>query len=227
MIGLRPSLTHVATGTVNDSAFGVALAGAVDSYALDGGSHASMFFALGGGSAGFEGAFGGTMDLGYRLPVAPDHGPFGRIGLGGRLQGNDLLYFSVFELPRLSLGYQYLHGKTVAEIGARGGAVLAGLYDPGEDGRRKLNGLEWGAFAAAQVEYLRFEVSATRIEARKTLTGEPVDVAQGTLCFVAGRLGACADAMLLHGDAEMRASSGGVRSTTSEYVGLTLGVAGW
>ena len=86
---------------------------------------------LGGGQGGFEGALAGTLDLGYRVPVAEDHGPFGRIGIDGRLQGNDLLYFSMLELPRLTLGWQYLKGKTVLEAGARGGAILAGLYDPG------------------------------------------------------------------------------------------------
>lgn len=225
--GVRASLTNISTGTIKDSAVGVALAGAADSYALDGTTHGSMYFVLGGGEAGFEGALAGTVDVGYRLPIAEDHGPFGRIGFDGRLQGNDLLYFSILELPRVTLGYQYLKGKNVVEIGARGGAVLAGLYDPGEDGRRKLNGFEWGAFVSAQVEFLRLDVSAMRIEARKTLNGTPVDVGRGSLCGVGGKVGICIDAMLFHGDAEMRANDGGIHSTKSTYLGLTLGVAGW
>ncbi len=225
--GLRAAYTSVSTGTVNDSALGVGLAGSADSYALDGTTHGSMYFMLGGGQAGFEGALAGTVDFGYRVPVAEDHGPFGRIGFDGRLQGNDLFYFSVLELPRVSLGYQYLKGKTVAEIGARGGAVLAGLYDPAEDGRRKLNGFEWGAFASAQVDFLRLDVSAMRIEARRTLNGTPVDVGRAQVCAVAGKLGVCVDGMLFHGDAEMRANDGGIHSTTSAHLGLTLGIAGW
>ena len=225
--GVRASLTNVSTGTIKDSAVGVALAGAADTYALDGTTHAAMYFVLGGGEAGFEGALAGTLDFGYRLPVAEDHGPFGRIGFDGRLQGNDLLYFSILELPRVSLGYQYLKGKTVVEIGGRGGAVLAGLYDPGEDGRRKLGGFEWGAFASAQVDFLRLDVSAMRIEARKTLDGTPVDVGRAAICGVGGKVGVCLDGMLFHGNADMRANDGGIHSTTSTYLGLTLGVAGW
>ncbi len=205
----------------------MALAGAADTYALNGTTHGSMYFVLGGGEAGFEGALAGTIDVGYRLPVAEDHGPFGRIGFDGRLQGNDLLYFSILELPRLTLGYQYLKGKNVVEIGARGGAVLTGLYDPGEDGRRKLGGFEWGAFVAAQADFLRLDVSAMRIEARKTLNGTPVDVGRASLCGVGGVFGICVDGMVFHGDAEMRANDGGIHGTTSSYLGLTIGVAGW
>lgn len=225
--GVRASLTNVSTGTVKDSALGVALAGAADTYALDGTTHGSMYFVLGGGEAGFEGALAGTIDVGYRLPVAEDHGPFGRIGFDGRLQGNDLLYFSILELPRVTLGYQYLKGKNVVEIGGRGGAVLAGLYDPAEDGRRKLNGFEWGAFVSAQVDFLRADASAMRIEARRTLNGTPVDVGRASLCGVGGKVGVCVDAMLFRGDADMRANDGGVHSTTSTALGLTIGVAGW
>jgi hypothetical protein len=225
--GVRASLTSVSTGTIKDSAVGVALAGAVDTYALDGTTHGAMYFVLGGGEAGFEGALAGTIDVGYRLPVAEDHGPFGRIGFDGRLQGNDLLYFSILELPRVTLGYQYLKAKNVVEIGGRGGAVLAGLYDPGEDGRRKLNGFEWGAFVSAQVDFLRLDVSAMRIEARKTLNGTPVDVGRASFCGVGGKVGVCVDGMLFHGDADMRANDGGIHSTTSTYLGLTVGVAGW
>lgn len=225
--GIRVSATHVSTGTVNDTAVGVAFAGAADTYALDGTTHGSMSFVLGGGQAGFEGALGGTIDIGYRLPVSDDHGPFGRIGFDGRLQGNDLLYFSLLELPRVTLGYQYLKGKTVLEGGARGGAILAGLYDPAEDGRRKLNGFEWGGFVSAQVDFLRFDVSMMRIEARKTLNGTPVDVARAQLCGVGGKVGICLDGTFFRGDADMRANAGGIHGTTSQYVGLTLGVAGW
>jgi len=112
--GIRGSFTNVAVaGRRGDSAISVALAGAVDIDALDGTTHGAMYFVLGGGQAGFEGARAGTVDFGYRLPVAEDHGPFGRIGFDGRLQGNDLYYFSILELPRGSVGYQYLKGKTI------------------------------------------------------------------------------------------------------------------
>jgi hypothetical protein len=226
--GVRASVTHVNTGVVNDSTIGVGFAGAADAYALDGTTHGATYFMLGGGEGGFEGALAGTIDIGYRVPISEDHGPFGRIGFDGRLQGNDLLYFSLLELPRLTLGWQYLHGKTVLEGGARGGAVLTGLYDPASDGRRKLNGFEWGGFVSAQADFIRVDASFMRIEARKTLNGTPVDVGRAELCVVGGAVGLCVDGMLFRGDAELRASAPGtIHSTSSQYVGLTLGLAGW
>jgi hypothetical protein len=225
--GVRVSTTRVNTGTVHDSTIGLGFAGAAETYAFDGTTHGAGYFMLGGGEGGFEGALAGTVDLGYRVPIAEDHGPFGRIGFDGRIQGNDLLYFSMLELPRLTLGYQYLRGKTVVEIGGRGGVILAGLYDPAEDGRRKLNGFEWGAFASTQVEFLRADVSVMRIEAKRTLDGTPVDVGRAQLCAVADKVGACLDGMLFHGNADMRANAGGIHTTTSQYIGFTLGIAGW
>jgi hypothetical protein len=225
--GVRGSFTNVDTGTVKDTTVGVGFAGAAETYALDGTTHGSGYFMLGGGQGGFEGALAGTIDIGYRIPIADDHGPFGRIGFDGRLQGNDLLYFSMLELPRLTVGWQYLKGTTVFEAGARGGAILAGLYDPAEDGRRKLNGFEWGGFVSGQFAFLRFDASFMRIEARKTLNGTPVDVGRAQLCGVGGKVGVCLDGMLFRGDAEMRANAGGIHSTSSQYVGLTLGVTGW
>lgn len=225
--GARVAVTRVDTGTVKDSTLGVGFAGSADAYALDGTTHGSSYFMLGGGEGGFEGALAGTIDIGYRIPVSEDHGPFGRIGFDGRLQGNDLLYFSLLELPRLTVGYQYIKGKTVIEGGARGGAVLTGLYDPAEAGRRKLNGFEWGGFVSAQVDFMRLEASFMRIEARKTLDGTPVDVGRAQLCAVGGSLGACVDGMLFHGNAEMRANNSEIHSTTAQYIGLTIGIAGW
>ena len=227
MTGLRAAFTNIDTGTVKDTAVGVGFAGAADGYALDGTTHGATYFMLGGGQAGFEGALAGTIDIGYRVPVAEDHGPFGRIGFDGRLQGNDLLYFSMLELPRVTVGWQYLHGKTVVEGGARGGAILAGLYNPAEDGRRKLNGFEWGGFASAQIDWLKLDASFMRIEARKTLDGTPVDVGRAQICGVGGKVGVCLDGMLFRGHADMRANDGGIHNTTAQYVGLTIGWAGW
>ena len=212
--GARVAVTRVDTGTVKDSTLGIGFAGSADAYALDGTTHGSSYFMLGGGEGGFEGALAGTIDIGYWHAFDDVHGPFVRIGFDGRLQGNDLLYFSMLELPRLTLGYQYLKNKTVIEGGARGGAVLAGLYDPGEAGRRALNGFEWGGFVAAQFDFVRVDASAMRIEAKNTLNGTPVDVGRAQLCIVGGKVGGCLDAMLFRGDAEMRAENSAIRAGT-------------
>jgi len=228
VLGVRGSITHVAAGPGSDTAASLAVAASVESYALDGTTHGSMMFALGGGSAGLEGALAGTIDVGYRIDVTPKHGPFGRIGFDGRLQGNDLLFFSLLELPRLTLGWQYLDGKTVLEGGARGGAIITGRYKPGEEGRRSLSrSLEWGGFVAAQHDFLRLDLSAMRIEARGTLNETPVLVARAQVCGLASRVGVCLDATMLKGDADMGPAAGGIREATSTFVGLTFGVAAW
>ena len=225
--GVRFAVTHVNAGPVNETTIGAGFAGAAETYALDGTTHGSGYFMLGGGQGGFEGALASSVDIGYRIPVAEEHGPFGRIGIDGRLQGNDLLYFSMLELPRLSLGWQYLKGNTVLEGGARGGAILAGLYDPGDAGRRKLSGFEWGGFVSGQVAFLRGDASFMRIETPNTLNGTPVDVARGQICGVGGKLGVCLDGMFFRGDAEMRAEASAIRTATSRYVGLTIGITGF
>ena len=66
-----------------------------------------------------------------------------------------------------------------------------------------------------------------RIEARRTGDGSPVDVGRAQLCGVAGAVGICLDAMLLHGDADLGPLAGGTHAATTSYAGLTLGVAKW
>jgi hypothetical protein len=226
--GIRGSLTHVQTPLQSSDNVGASFAGAADSYALDGTTHGAMSFVLGGGSAGFEGALAGTVDVGYRLPVSDTTGPFGRAGFDGRLQGNDEYYFSMLELPRLSLGWQFLHEKIVFEAGAHGGPILTGRYNPGAEGYRRLSGsFEGGLFVSMQMDFLRLDMNAMRIEARKTGTGRPVDVAKGTLCGLAGKVGICVDAMLMRGDADMGLGGGGVQTAMSTYAGMTVGLADW
>lgn len=229
LTGVRFSATRIATSagqTTNN--VGLGFAGGVDTYALDGGARGSMSWVLGGGDAGFEGMLAGTVDIGYRLDVTERQGPFGRAGFDGRMQGNDRLYFSTLELPRLTLGWQYLDGKTAIEAGIRGGPILAGRYNPGDEGYRRLSGsFEYGAFASATVSILKMEATAMRIDAKDTGTGRPVDVARGSFCAIAGKVGICGDLMAIRGDANMGPSGGGVQVATAGYAGVSIGVASW
>lgn len=228
IVGAKFQGTSVAAGPATDTAFGAAIAGTVDSYALDGTTHGWMQFAIGGGEAGFDGALAGTIDVGYRVDVSEKHGPFGRVGFDGRIQGNDLLFFSHLEIPRLTLGYQYLDGKTVLEAGLRGGPIITGRLKPGVEGRRSLSrALEWGGFVAAQYDLVRADVSFMRAEARQTLNETPVDIGQAKLCLMGSKFGGCFDGMIFRGDADMGPAYGGIRSTTSMFLGVTIGVVGW
>jgi hypothetical protein len=224
--GVRASMTRIATPGATSSSLGLAVAGGVESYALDGTTHGALQFALGGGEAGFEGMLAGQVDLGYRIDVTDNQGPFGRAGFDGRMQGNDKLYFSSLELPRLTLGWQYLSGRMVVEAGARGGPILAGRYNPGDEGYRRLSGsLEYGGFASVQLDFVRVDLTAMRIDARNTGNGRPVDVGRGSLCALAGKVGICADIMVLRGEADMGPNAGGIQTAMSSYAGITLGVA--
>lgn len=226
VMGVRASATRVGAFASSSQSLGLAFAGSADTYALDGTTHGSMSWVLGGGEAGFEGMLAGTIDVGYRLDVTERQGPFGRAGFEGRMQGNDKLYFSMLELPRLSLGWQYADGRTVVEAGGRAGPVLTGRYNPGDEGYRRLSGsFEYGAFASVQVDFLRVDVTALRIDAKNTGTGRPVDVGRGSICAIAGKVGVCGDVMAFRGDADMGPNAGGVQRTTAMYAGLTIGVA--
>lgn len=226
--GVRASATRISTPFGQSDSLGLAFAGGVDTYALDGTTHGSLNWVLGGGEAGFEGMLAGTIDLGYRIDVTERQGPFGRAGFDGRMQGNDRLYFSMLELPRLTLGWQYLDGRTVIEVGARGGPILSGRYNPGDEGYRRLSGsFEYGGFASAQIDFLRIDANVMRIDAKNTGTGRPVDVARGSLCGIAGKVGICADVMAFRGDADMGPNAGGMQRTMSTYAGFSVGVASW
>lgn len=230
--GIRPSLTRVSTTGTTTNDVGVAFAGAADAYALKNTTHTQGQWVLGGGQAGFEGMLAGVIELGYRLDVTEKTGPFGRVGFDGRIQGNDRLYFSSLELPRLALGWQFMSQKTVLEMGARGGPILTGRFNPGDDGVRSISGsLEGGAFASIQFDFIRLEANAMRIDAKKTGDHSPVDMGRATLCGLAGKVGICADMTMFRGTARF---GGPVGSPTSRfdqavatYAGLTVGVASW
>jgi hypothetical protein len=226
VFGVRPALTNVSAGGTTTHDAGVGFAGKVDSYALDGATHGGMEFALGGGQAGFDGTLAGVVDIGYRLDVTKEQGPFARAAFDGRLQGNDAFYYSALELPRMSLGWQFLSGHTVVELGGRSGPILTGRFNPGGGVRSTTGSWEYGAFLAGQVEFIRLEATAMRIDARHTGTHTPVDVGRGALCAIAGPIGICGDFSVMRGDALMSPTLG-YQEALATYTGVTVGAASW
>lgn len=228
VIGVRPAFTNLSTDTRSSREIGVGFAGAVDSYALSGKSHGSMQWMLGGGQAGFEGQLAGVVEFGHRIDVTEHQGPFGRIGFDGRLQGNDAFYYSALELPRLTAGWQFATKRTVLELGARGGPILTGRFNPGDGVRSTTGSWEFGGIAAAQVEFLRIEATAFRMDGRNTGDHTPVDVGRGTFCAVMGRLGICGDFMALSGTANMGTPAAvNMQDALVTYMGVTLGASRW
>lgn len=230
--GIRPSVTRVANGSTTTTDLGVAFAGAADGYALKDTAHTQAQWVLGGGQAGFEGMLAGVIELGYRANVTEKTGPFGRAGFDGRLQGNDRLYFSALELPRMSLGWQFMSQKTVLEMGGRAGPILTGRFNPGDDGVRSISGsMEVGAFASMQFDFIRLEANAMRIDAKKTGDHSPVDIGHAALCGIAGKLGICVDMTMFRGSARFGGPPGSPTAhfdqAVATYAGITLGAASW
>jgi hypothetical protein len=186
------------------------------------GSHDMHRLAIGGGGAGFEGTLMGGIAAGFRLPVGERHGPVIRGGVLGYLRGNDAFYASLLDLPQVQLGYQYLHGRTVIELGATSGAVLTGRFRAGETATRILGaGLEVGAYAALQIPWFRVGLSAMRLPTNDALSA-PVQTAEGTLCAIATPFAICGDARATRTEAVAIAGAAPVE-VTSLYAGLAFG----
>ncbi len=239
MFGLRGSYLSV-KGPENAHTLGLAIAGSSEQYKTDGilALRGASAFQLGGGSGGFEGALSGALAIGVRGPLGDHHGPVVRAGLGGELLGNNKFYYSHLELPLVEAGYQYLEGRNVVEVGGRVAPVLTGRYNTGDGQRRELGtSFEWGPYVALHSGFGRIDGSFTRIEARKTDPGTPVDVLRGMACGYLGVFAVCGDAMYIRGDQAPPALpvvTGPTSTPTvslnpeakSLYAGVTLGVVG-
>lgn len=182
------------------------------------------FAAIGGGSDGLEGELMSESTVGWRGYLGDDHGPFARVGLGFQLMGNNKIYRSSFELPVVQLGYQLMTDDLVVEVGARGSLVLGGRYFIGDHAERRIDTEPaWGGYLSIIADPLRLHVGVTRIEARQTGPGTPIDTAQAHLCAVpvTGLL-LCGHGALHRGDVEL---PGGAWSTsTARYLGFTIGL---
>ena len=175
---------------------------------------------LGAGGDGVEGGLGLDYAMGLRARLGPHHGPFARLGLNGHLLGNQNFYSSGVELPELQLGYQLLAARTQHELGARGGFMLIGRYNA-LGGRRPLgDAFEFGGYSAVRFEMLRLDADWSRIEAKSSAPGTPVDELSALLCAIASPFGLCLDARFYRGDVR---TAQGARLAESAYFGLSLG----
>lgn len=219
LFGLRGSLTR---GADHGTAVGVSLISEGTSY----GSGRLLTLRLahlafvGAGADGVEGGLGVDYAMGVRPRLGPHHGPFARVGLRAHLLGNQKLYSSRVELPELQLGYQLLDQRVQLELGGRTGFVLVGRYNA-LGGRRPLgDALELGGYSAARFESLHIEAGWTRVEARNSAPGTPVDELSGLLCGIVPPFGVCLDARYYRGDVR---TGQGVRLAESTYLGLAIG----
>jgi hypothetical protein len=178
-------------------------------------------FGIGGGGSGLDGALQGGFAGGARIPVSRDHGPLLRMGFQAYLRGNDSYYASLIDFPQLQLGYQYMRGNTVVELGGKAGAVLVGRNRIG-DARRVLGtGLEYGGYGALQLPWMRVGAEWTRLPVDDAVS-TPVDIAEGTLCVRAAPLALCADARATFTKAELSPDEP-AKNVRSVYAGILIG----
>ena len=227
MLGLRGSTLGVKGGDApgRTLGLGVSLTGSNYGVVGDVGRTRSTFVgALGGGSGGFEGALGGSLAIGARIPVDPEHGPLARIGFEGQMVGNDLFYHSWIQFPQGQIAYQFLDREGVLEIGVKAAPVLDGRLNVGNEATRRLGAsFGLGAYATYQQGALVLDVDWTHILAQRG-PGTPVDTVSFDVCLVRG-IGVCFDARFIQGDVQF-GSPVQTNEASAAYLGLTLGIGG-
>jgi len=207
-------------------AVGVSFAGRFESHNDESGllaSRGELGFGLGGGTGGVEGLFGGAVLVGVRLPIARRHAPFLRVGFAGEYQGNARYLWSRFDLPLGETGYQYVHGDSLIEAGARLSPVLTGRFRAESATRVLSSAFSFGGFVTARTGGGRVDLLYTRVQANDGLGG-PVDVFQGLACWLPFNVFAlCLDGQLV--TSTLAAPTGPLGGA---YVGglLGLGTAG-
>jgi hypothetical protein len=172
------------------------------------------------GEHGLEGGIGNAVAGGVRAPFGKNHGLVVRGGGELTLFGNRYLWYSVFEIPQLQLGYQWLVPNRVADVALKGGYVLLGRHNTGDSGVRDLAGSpEWGAIGSLHLGPIDLRASFTRIHPRHG--GSPVDVLEGAFCGNPLPLTVCTDVRYEAGD--VRVPDGALRGSSVAYLGMTVG----
>lgn len=229
LFGVRLSNTHVAIGSRRSDEIGAALRGGMSLADRNGSVSADFDFLLGGGQAGFEGALGGALDFGVRADVTKEQGPFVRVGVEGRLQGNDAYYYSTLEIPRLTTGWQLVSELTdsMVELGGRGGLVLTGttridLYE-----RSSVGTPEVGFYARVQLPHVRLDGTLIRIFRPEGAGRDPVDLARVALCAGPKKVGVCLEALLVQTVFQVSGTPRTLREGSLANLGVTAGIFDW
>lgn len=152
VLGVRGSYTESSVSGTGDHGAGLVLTGFGDAFRGQGAlsARASHLFAIGGGTAGFEGALAGLIAVGLRVPTGRRGGLFLRGAVRGELLGNDLFYTSRLELPEGQLGYQFVSADVRFEAGVSLAPVLVGRFRIADQSRNLGGTLAMGGFATLQ-----------------------------------------------------------------------------
>ncbi len=232
-IGGRTTMTAIQSGTRRETSYGGLFVTSASFHGTQGtysSLRGSFIGAIGSGTATVEGWLRGALTFGLLLPLLPRRGFFARVGFGGELQGNANYYFSRLEIPLGEVGWQYVEGERLIEVGVRSAPVLAGLYHVEGTHPRSLGiSPEYGAYFSARTVGLRSEISAVMIDqssrAAEDIPPRPVQMFRILICGfgIGGALTMCGDGQI------MRVPSGGysegpLAGSRVFYLGLTLGI---
>jgi hypothetical protein len=192
-------------------------------------SHVVVFGALGAGSAGTEGALGGAIDFGVRVPISLASGPVVRIGPNGWWIGHDALRFSLLEPLRLSAGFQRLIGGTLFEGGVTTGLLGSGRFAAGDRSTALAGAFELGHYLAVQLDAFRFDGRVIYLQPWPFEATAELAIVQLEACVYPHPVAACVDVRFFQSQLPERRPVSDARESRRQtarvlYSGVTLGL---
>jgi hypothetical protein len=191
-------------------------------------SHVLVLGALGAGSAGTEGALGGAIDFGVRLPISLVSGPVVRIGPNGWLIGHEALRFSLLEPLRLSAGFQRLIRGTLFEAGVTTGLLGSGRFAAGDRSTALAGAVELGNYLAVQLDAFRFDGRVIYLQPWPFEKTAALAIVQLEACVYPHPVAACVDVRFFQSQLPGRPVSEARESRPQTarvlYSGVTLGL---
>jgi hypothetical protein len=230
LLGLTATLTSITLAGADRLETGVLASYRAEVYRASGmlNSHVSVHGALGAGSAGTEGALGGAIDFGLRVPVSLVSGPVLRIGPSGWLLGHDALQLSLLEPVRLSAGFQRLTGGTLLEGGLTAGLLGSGRFAAAGGSTGLAGAFELGHYLAVHLDAFRFDGRVIYVQPGPFGSTSELGIVQLEGCAYPRPIAACIDVRYLQSQLALSAPrlDGRSRRQTVRvlYGGFTLGL---
>jgi len=228
-LGVTATLTSMTFGDTDRLETGVLVSYRAEAYRARGllNSHFLAFGALGAGSAGTEGAVGGAIDFGVRVPISLVSGPVVRIGPSGWLLGHDALQLSMIEPLRLSAGFQRLIGDVLLEGGVTTGVLGHGRFAAAGSSTGLSGSFELGHYLAVRLGGFLFDGRVTYVQPGPFGSASDLGILQLGGCLHPRPVAACVEVRYLQSQLRMRlrpVARAAQETARVLYVGLTFGL---
>lgn len=230
LLGLSATLTSITLRDADRFESGVLAGYRAEMYRTRGmlSSHVFVCGALGAGSAGTEGALGGALDFGLRVPISLVSGPVVRIGPNGWLLGHDALQLSLLEPLRLSAGFQRLIGATLFEGGVTTGLLGSGRFAAAGRSTGLAGAFELGHYLAVHLDAFRFDGRVIYVQPGPFGTAAELGIVQLEACAYPRPIAACVDVRYMQSQLALRSPASDARAGRQTarvlYAGFTLGL---